>query len=482
MSVRRRLFLSNMLMLILPIITMVITSICVLLIYVGLQNNQNTEAMNSGILLFNRIDDINNYAEKWKKGMSQKDIQHDIELYNQDHRKAGRKLSLYLRNQQKNSNKYYNTTFFYESNDELINTNHLLVTDLVTEYHVLVGDYIVQLTDTSITLPSEEQRRPIIVGIVMFIILVIAVLLTNWFLSKFVFNSIMNPIQALINGVNHITKGNLDYRIQYSKHSEFNEVFNKFNEMAQYLSIMVSQRQKDESNRRELIAGISHDLRTPLTSVKAYLEGIEKGVALTPTMQKKYFNIIKEKTESLEHIINQLFLFSKLDIGEFPFYLECLNIAYEIDRMMVGFSTEYSSRGLEIQVYNNISKTEVMVDIVQLRNIIQNVLENSVKYKNKKNAIINMVCTEKEHYVEILLGDNGPGVPQNEMERLFDVFYRGDDSRKKPHLGSGLGLAISRKIIERFGGTIHADRAASGGLAIIIRLPKLKGVRGDSKN
>lgn len=476
MSVRRRLFLSNMLMLILPIITMVVTSICVLLIYTGMNGGRDANAMNNWLFLLDRMDDVENMALKWEDGMSLDGIKQEIESFNQQNSKEGVILSLYS-----DKKKIYpiddkDTSVAINGS---IEQKHLVITDTAAEYRVPSGNDMIHLTFSNITLNRESYKQPILVGVIMFLILVTVVLLTNWFLTKFVFNSIMNPIQTLVYGVNQLRDGNLAYRIQYRKRDEFKEVCMKFNEMAHRLSTMVDQRQKDESNRRELIAGISHDLRTPLTSIKAYLEGIEKGVASTPEMQKKYFNIIKSKTANLEQIINQLFLFSKLDTGEFPLYLETVKLKAEIDRMMAIFMAEYAPQGLDIRVRNQIEEAEVVVDVVQFRNVIQNVLENSLKYKNKENAMMYMECTEEAHFVEFILGDDGPGVPDKELERLFDVFYRGDTSRKKPDLGSGLGLAIASKIIERFDGSIRADRATSGGLAIIIRLPKQKGGRGE---
>jgi signal transduction histidine kinase len=230
--------------------------------------------------------------------------------------------------------------------------------------------------------------------------------------------------------------------------------------------------EKYENNRSELIAGISHDLRTPLAVIKAYLEGIETGVASTAEKQEKYFTVIKNKTNDLEHITNQLFLFSKLDIGEYPLTMQKIDLGHTLPEMMGELTDEYARRGLSITQGQNVENIFINADYLQLRNVIINILENSVKYKNTENGVLVFNCSVFDKTAVITLTDNGPGVPQEALNKLFDDFYRSDPSRNREKKGSGLGLAIADKAIRRMGGTIHAELPENGGLAIVIRLPK----------
>jgi signal transduction histidine kinase len=316
----------------------------------------------------------------------------------------------------------------------------------------------------------------------MFCLFVVIILITNCFLIQFVFRRITNPLDKLVNGVHQIRDGQLDYRIEYSGNDEFTQICSDFNEMAQRLQDTVKAKQKDEANRKELIAGISHDLRTPLTSIKAYVEGIEKGVASTPLAQKRYLNIIKEKTENLEQLVNQLFLFSKLDIGEFPFYLEQMEISDVLGKIVTMVKEEYRRKELWIDFEGTTQNTKVFIDRVQIQNAIINVLENSVKYCNEKPVKIKIMTWEEQDRVMISLTDNGPGVPPETLEHLFDVFYRGDPSRSNSDKGSGLGLAITAKILERQNGSIQAKNAEEGGLSIIMTFTKNLGGIGLEKN
>jgi signal transduction histidine kinase len=270
--------------------------------------------------------------------------------------------------------------------------------------------------------------------------------------------TIIRPLDVLGEGVRQIHDRNLAYRITYSTNDEFRPVCEAFNEMAERLEKSLAQQQKDEANRRELIAGISHDLRTPLTSIKGYLEGLETGIAATPEMKKNYLAVIKNKTIDLEHIIEQLFLFSKLDMDEFPLTLRRADLALAVSEMIQEVESEYARRGLTLKIGETQKGIFVDADVLWLRNVIVNILENSVRYKTKEQGNVIISCAGSVPYVELRFTDDGPGVPAEKLEKLFDVFYRSDPSRNKK--GSGIGLAIARKIIERMGGTIHAELPA----------------------
>ena len=307
--------------------------------------------------------------------------------------------------------------------------------------------------------------------LIPFTLILIVVIIINSLLTRYIFRSIMDPIKVLTHGVHEIRDGNLDYRIAYKGNDEFAPICGDFNEMAVHLSDMVEQRQQDERTRRELIAGISHDLRTPLTAVKAYIEGLEKGVAATPQMQRQYLDTIKDKTESIEHIINQLFAFSKIDIGDFPLNNEVVDIVSELESIVEDYACARKEQGDSISFVGPAMSVHCLLDVVQFETIVHNVLDNSLKYKIKDTAHVEVSCTVQGNQAEITFLDDGPGVPEETLEKLFELFYRTDSSRQNPEEGSGIGLAISQKIIERFGGTISAENVQDGGLRIRISLP-----------
>ncbi|MDR0323743.1 MAG: HAMP domain-containing protein [Treponema sp.] len=316
----------------------------------------------------------------------------------------------------------------------------------------------------------DLQRTIWFLTFALFIVLISVI---NNVLTYRMTKRIVQPLEPLNEGVRQIHDNNFAFRIAYNGNDEFTPVCEAFNEMAAQLEISTSQQKKDEANRRELIAGISHDLRTPLTSIKGYIEGLETGVASTAEMQKKYLAIIKNKTADMEHIIEQLFLFSKLDMDEYPLPLRPVDISLAVSDMIEDSLSEYAARGLAIQFAGMPENAIVSADVLMLRNVIINILENSVRYKAQEHGQMEISAAVVQDSVFLRLADNGPGVPADMLPNLFDVFYRTDPSRST--LGSGLGLAICAKIIERMGGSIHAEASASGGLAIVMQMPVLKG-------
>ncbi|WP_295217373.1 HAMP domain-containing sensor histidine kinase [Ruminococcus sp.] len=333
-------------------------------------------------------------------------------------------------------------------------------------YHILIySSSNIQESDY-----NEFLVKNIIV--ILCIMIIVAVIVTNRFLTKFVFKKIEAPLDILTDGVHQIRDGNLDYRITYSGKDEFQSVCEDFNDMAARLKESVEITQKNEQNRKELIAGISHDLRTPLTSIKAYIEGLLEGVAATPQMQQKYMKTILVKANDIDRMVDKLFLFSKLDLGDCPFYPEKLKIRQEIRSIVTSNEKEYREKGMQIFCKDIPQELEVYADPVQLRSAVTNILENSLKYKDSETVTVEIYCENSAEDVSVIIEDNGPGVPPEALPKLFDVFYRSDPSRNNPNKGSGLGLAITAKILKRFGGSIHAENLQPKGLRIVMTIPK----------
>ncbi|WP_228731188.1 sensor histidine kinase [Clostridium zeae] len=484
LNIKRRLFISNILALVVPILLSFVMFVGMMFVVMEVTKTHDEKLFDGdGQPFYDSIKKIDQIISNLPKTIEVEQIKAVVDEFNRKHSVLKVSLSIY-----EGKKLLYPSSSYLDSSIMNIalaqNNNHTFSMDNIAIYRANVGKYTILLTDTNFNNHDNEnykdyRNRIINEGIIMFLFIIVIILLTNRFLTKFVFKRIITPIETLVYGVHQIRDGNLDYNIEYTENDEFAGVCSDFNEMAQRLSDSVKARQKDESNRKELIAGISHDLRTPLTSIKAYVEGLEMGVASTPETQKHYLDTIKSKSNDLEHIVNQLFLFSKLDIGEFPFYLEKVDIGKYLSEMVSNLSYEYKNKGLNIMLTENVESICVNVDKVQLRNALINILENSVKYKEKSEGEMKISCTKENDYIKIRLEDNGPGVSSDAIEKLFDIFYRGDSSRSNPSKGSGLGLSITTKILERLSGSILAENVTDGGLAIIMKLPINKNVGGN---
>ncbi|GHU26161.1 hypothetical protein FACS1894172_14690 [Spirochaetia bacterium] len=304
-------------------------------------------------------------------------------------------------------------------------------------------------------------------GITMAIVIILT-LTVNQLLTRNIIKRIMKPLDTLAAGARQFSENNLAFRLDYRAEDEFRPVCDTFNEMAARL-------EKNENSRKELIAGISHDLRSPLISIKMSVDGIKSGVAATSEQREKYLGIIENKTADLEHIIDQLFLFSKLDISppeggaEFTTETQTVQCDAIIEDCIVELSDEYERRGLTLIARELPENMPISIDPLLFRRVVVNIFENAVKYKTAEKGEIRLEAAQKAGMAEITFTDNGPGVSPESLEKLFDVFYRADPSRNKK--GSGLGLAISAKIIAKMGGSIRAELPEAGGLAIVIRLP-----------
>ncbi len=320
---------------------------------------------------------------------------------------------------------------------------------------------------------KNEMARFMVTYIgIVFIISLIVVTLTNWVLSTKIYKKLIVPLELLSYGSEQIKNGNLDFEMNYVSDDEFRQVCGDFDEMRVRLKDSVDSQLKYEENRKQLVVGISHDLRTPLTAIKGYVEGLRDGVANTPEKQKKYLNTIYTKACDMDVLVDSLFLFSKLDTGSFPFKFDVVNIKEYMKNFYNYAKDEFYGKDIEVFFDNRCDElSRVKIDCQEMNRALLNIVENSVKYKDECKCEIKINVYEEEKNMLLEISDNGKGVEEQELSNLFVSFYRGDVSRTNPNEGSGLGLAIAKHIVEAHGGQITAYNME--GLTIKITLPKV---------
>ena len=311
------------------------------------------------------------------------------------------------------------------------------------------------------------------INIITVVGVLISVLIANHYLSKYVIKKIREPILLLSQTVSKLGEGDLSCRIPVERKDEFAELFTAFNQMAARLETSVNKQAREEENRRELMMNISHDLRSPLTSIRAYVEGLLDGVASTPEARTRYLNTIREKAQEIDGMVNKIFLFSKLDCGEFGDHPERLDLKREMTELMNVLGPEYEQKGLVIQVEARES-CPIVADTELLHRVMVNLIDNAWKYKNKDPGHLKILLGKKDKSCILAFLDDGPGVPPDALPHIFEVFYRADASRA-PQKGSGLGLAIVYKAVARMGGRVRAQNSPEGGLSVEIQLPLEEG-------
>ncbi len=293
-------------------------------------------------------------------------------------------------------------------------------------------------------------------------------------LSRFLSKQILEPLAALRSASDEIRKGNLDAPLVVPTLDELGQTCRDFDAMRRDLKTAREEQKRYEQNRKELIAGISHDLATPLTVVKGYASGLREGIANTPEKQHRYIDGIYHTACSMEHLVESLFLFSKLDLGRIPFTLENVLCYRYFEDFVQEEAPLMAEQGLTLRLAGNPTTAQIAIDRMQFRRVLENLLNNSLKYKIAASVDFTVTVTETAHSVTIHCADTGQGVPDESLPKLFDSFYRTDAARTNVTKGSGLGLAIAKQIIISMNGTIAASHTPGGGLTISITLPKVK--------
>lgn len=305
------------------------------------------------------------------------------------------------------------------------------------------------------------------VGILVFF--VVLSMLINGVLYCWISRSVLRPLKLLRQGTRKIRDGNLDVPMQYDKKDEFGEVCRDFEDMRFYLQESVRQRLEDEKRRKDLIRGISHDLRTPLTSICGYLDGLLDGIADTKEKQQRYLKAIKTRTGNMVTLVESLSEYCRLD-RDFRYHMEKVDLKEYIGQYLEQNHLYLEQNQIEVESHIQ-EQCLVKLDTKEFKRIFDNLFTNTVKYREKETSRI-LISVKKALDVEkteLVIQDNGPGVPEEALEKLFDSFYRVDGARNRSETGSGIGLAVVKEIVLGHGGEIYAENR--GGLAVIIRLP-----------
>ena len=246
--------------------------------------------------------------------------------------------------------------------------------------------------------------------------------------------------------------------------------------LGRYLARLMSEQiARYDNNRKELIAGISHDLATPLTALKGYISGMRDGIANTPEKRQHYFDMMIETADNMTSLVDTLFLFSKLDLGRIEFHTEAVAIYDYFVDFVTEKKTYFAEKNLNLMLTGEPIKDKVLIDYAQFARVVDNLLNNSIKYKRNESVNVEINIQVQSNKVRIAFIDDGVGVDAENLPKLFDSFYRTDKARTNVAKGSGLGLAIVRQIINSLNGQVRAETSSSGGLTIIITLPISRG-------
>ena len=331
--------------------------------------------------------------------------------------------------------------------------------------------------DISITDSADSQGRVHVMAKDLFISAFVILISVALVVGLWVYRSIAVPLVKLKKATQNIKEGNLDFVLDVEGKDEFSELCQDFEEMRRRLKESTEEKSLMEKENRELISNISHDLKTPITAVKGYVEGIMDGVADTPEKMDRYVRTIYNKTNEMDHLINELTFYSKIDTNRIPYTFSKLNVEDYFADCSEEVGLELETRGIEL-VYANYVEKDVMViaDGEQIRRVIHNIISNAIKYMDKPKGIIQIRIKDVGDFIQVEIEDNGKGIAAKDLPYIFDRFYRTDVSRNSSKGGSGIGLSIVKKIMEDHGGKVWATSRLGIGTIMYFVLRKYQEV------
>lgn len=302
----------------------------------------------------------------------------------------------------------------------------------------------------------------------VFILFLTAAIFTMW-----IFKSILQPIRILQEATEKIKSGNLDFHVESMSDDELGTLCTGFEEMRQRLQETSEEKIKFDNESRELISNISHDLKTPITSIKGYVEGIMDGVADTPEKMDRYIRTIYNKANDMQRLIDELTFYSKIDTNRIPYNFNKINVRDYFSDCAEEIGVELTAKNVGFDFSNHVdSDVCVIADPEQLTRVINNIITNSCKYCDKPECRIAMRVKDVGDFVQIEIEDNGKGIAAHDIPYIFDRFYRTDSSRNSSMGGSGIGLSIVKKIIEDHGGKVWATSREGIGTVMCFVLRK----------
>ncbi len=329
-----------------------------------------------------------------------------------------------------------------------------------------------------ISLPQSSSSQVKLMAKDMILTATIILVFTALSVGLWIYRSIAVPLVKLKKATKNIKEGNLDFVLEVEGNDEFSQLCQDFEEMRKRLKESTEEKILMDKENKELISNISHDLKTPITAVKGYVEGIMDGVADTPEKMDRYVRTIYNKTNEMDHLINELTFYSKIDTNRIPYTFSKLNVEDYFSDCAEELGLEMETRGIELVYANYVEKgVQVIADGEQIRRVIHNIVSNAIKYMEKPRGIIQLRVKDVGDFIQVEIEDNGKGIAAKDLPYIFDRFYRTDVSRNSSKGGSGIGLSIVKKIMEDHGGKVWATSRLGIGTIMYFVLRKYQEVQ-----
>jgi Signal transduction histidine kinase len=318
-------------------------------------------------------------------------------------------------------------------------------------------------------LNTENTSAVLAVSSILFALLIpfcICALILGWIISV----SILKPLHEVDSATKKIMSGNFDFTLSYKKNDEMGDLCAAFDLMREQLKTSLEKQAALEHSRKEMIASISHDLRTPMSSIKGYVEGLQDGIIHDKEKFNRYITVIKNKTESLDNLIESLFQYSQLDINGQKEVLCARDSKELLETIISPIETEFVDQPVQLEVIKPFPSVRIYANEGSIAQVFDNLISNAKRYVTTK-GMIKIEASVDGDFLKISVTDNGTGITQEDLPHVFDQFYRTEKSRSRNFGGAGLGLAICKKIIENHRGKIWAESTPDFGTTFCFTFP-----------
>ncbi len=311
----------------------------------------------------------------------------------------------------------------------------------------------------------DTHARDIIVWLFIYTLIGIAVFSISFLVLQ---EHSIQYIGELSDAMGEISQGNLNIQLEIKGDDEFSQMASNLNRMAEDIRRLMERERESERTKNELITNVAHDLRTPLTSVIGYLELLKNDTVLPAEKKQEYVRVTYNKAKHLEHLIEDLFGFTKLNYGKVTMNVSQVDILQLLTQLLDEFYPNFTENDMHYEIHSNVRSIPLNGDGNLLARLFENLIGNAIKY-GREGKVVNVSAILKESVVVISIINYGYVIPENEIQHIFDKFYRVDQARSSSTGGTGLGLAIAKNIVEMHGGSIEA-RSNLDGTVFEVRL------------
>ncbi|MBO4839347.1 MAG: HAMP domain-containing histidine kinase [Lachnospiraceae bacterium] len=333
---------------------------------------------------------------------------------------------------------------------------------------------LILLSAALIIMAKDREGSAVAPCIFLIGLSVVELLVGSLALLRWQRDHLSRPFKQLQQAAGEIRDGNLDHELDEAEEDEFRRLFESFEEMRLRLKNSAEEQLRTEQDGKILLANISHDLKTPITAIKGYVEGLRDGVASTPEKQARYLSTIYSKAEEMEKLVDQLYFYTLVESGRIPYHFIRIPAHAYFSDCRWELKEELDAQDMVTRYENRVPEdVMIAVDPEQLHRVVSNVVSNAVKYRDRskeKNMIGFRIYMEGKTIVTEI-EDNGVGIAPEDLPHVFDRFYRADTARSASTGGNGIGLSIVQKIMEDHGGRAVLTSVKGEGSCMRLELP-----------